>query len=215
MSLHEALALFPLELVLYPDEKLPLHIFELRYQEMIDDCVDAERPFGVVLSRDEKLSDVGCIASIEKIVQVYEDGRKDIVVRGGSRFRILGVADRKSYLTADILTITDDERSVGVTVRERVIAQHIKLLELAGRMPEPLHYQDREFLSYFIAHNSGLTNEQKQEILELTSENARLSFLVKHLGRFIPMVEEAETLRKKIRSNGHFKDFPPVNGEND
>lgn len=215
MNPDEALPLFQLDLVLYPEEKLPLHVFEPGYREMVDYCIDVRRPFGVVLSMQDKLSEVGCAAVIDEVVQEYEDGRKDILVRGDFRFRILGVASRKAYLTADIVAIIDDDETIAPPVRERVIAQHIKLLELAGRTPVPTQYQDREYLSYFIAHNTGLTVEQKQELLELTSEIKRLNFLVSHLEKFIPMVEEVETLRNKVRSNGHFKDFPPSHGESD
>ena len=206
---NEAIPLFPLELVLYPEEHLPLHIFEPRYREMVEFCLSRKRPFGIVLSQDGTLSEVGCAASIVEVQQQYADGRKDIVVQGEFRFRILGVANEHAFLTADIIAVQDEDTSVDVFVRERVIAQHIKLLELAGRMPAPTQYQDRPFLSYFIAHNTGLTVEQKQAVLELTSEVDRLKYLISHLEKFIPMVEEVETLRSKVRSNGHFRDFPP------
>jgi ATP-dependent Lon protease len=209
MTSNQAIPLFPLELVLYPDEEMPLHIFEPKYREMVEDCLATEMPFGVVLSQDGNLSEVGCAAEIVRVVQDYDDGRRDILVRGGFRFKILGLGNQKAYMTADVLEVIDSDKNVAVLVRERVIAQHIKLLELAGRMPTPTQYQDRAFLSYFIAHNTGLNVEQKQELLELMSENERLDFLVAHLEKFIPMVEEVETLRQKVRSNGHFRDFPP------
>jgi len=210
---NEILPLFPLELVIYPDEKVPLHIFEPRYRELVDDCLRENRPFGIVLSQDGTLSEVGCAASIVEVQQEYEDGQRDIIVQGQFRFRILGVGNQKAYMTADVISVHDEEEDVDVLVRERVIAQHIKLLELAGRMPAPTQYQDRPQLSYFIAHNAGLTIEQKQEVLELTNEATRLKYLVAHLERFIPMVEEVETLRSKIRSNGHFPDFPTDDAE--
>jgi len=116
----------------------------------------------------------------------------------------------KPYLTADIETMLDTPGVVQDDLQiERVIAQHIKLLELAGRTPSPVMYQERSRISYFIAHNAGLTQDQKQDLLELESETARVTYLVQHLERFIPAVEEAEGVRQKIRSNGHFKDFPP------
>ncbi len=208
MTLNQAIPLFPLEIVLYPDEEIPLHIFEPRYREMVNYCLETDTPFGVVLSSDGNLSDVGCAASIVRVVRDYDDGERDILARGGFRFKILGLGNKHAYLTADIVEISDLDQSVEALVRERVIAQHIKLLELAGRMPTPTQYQDRVFLSYFIAHNTGLTVEQKQEILELTSENERLGFLVEHLTRFIPMIEEVDSLRLKVKSNGHFRDFP-------
>ncbi len=205
----DALPLFPLGLVLYPEERLSLHVFEPRYRDLIEDCLEQDIPFGVVLFQDGKMSEVGCTAGITEIDASYESGEKDITVTGVHRFRILEILRERSYLMAEIDTLVDDDRPVTAQIRERVIAQHIKLLEIAGRMPRPTVYQGKEFLSYFIAHNTGLSLDQKQEILEMRGEADRLSFLIAHLEGFIPMVEEAENLRRKVSSNGHFKDFPP------
>ena len=125
------------------------------------------------------------------------------------RFRIREVFRNQLYLTADIDALLDHKAPLSASATERVIAQHIKLLELAGRTPSPVMYQERERLSFFIAHNAGLTIDQKQEVLELGGESDRITYLIAHLERFIPAVEEAESVRKKVRSNGHFKDFPP------
>jgi ATP-dependent Lon protease len=200
--------LFPLGLVLYPEEELPLHIFEPRYRELVADCLEEKRPFGIVLFNEGEMSEVGCVARIERVVRAHDDGRKDILVEGVDRMRVLQVRQDKSYITADVEIIDDAEQPIDFNLRERVIAQHIKLLELAGRMPAPTIYQDRKLLSFFIAHNAGLTVEQKQEILEMKGEADRLEFLAGHLERFIPMVEEVESIRAKVLSNGHFKDFP-------
>lgn len=200
--------IFPLGLVLYPEEELPLHIFEPRYRDLIVDCMQTDSPFGVVLYQEGSMSEIGCTAHIDTIVTDYDDGRKDILVTGEHRMHVLHVYQEKSYLTADIEILEDDGQVIDTNVRERVIAQHIKLLELAGRTPALTTYQDRHFLSFFIAHNSGLSLEQKQTVLEMEGETDRLDFLVSHLEQFIPMVEEVEALRMKVRSNGHFKDFP-------
>lgn len=204
-----SLPLFPLDLVLYPNEVLPLHIFEDRYKTMIADCTLQEVPFGVVLSREGKMEEVGCSAMVSKVSEVFEGGEKDIIVTGMERFRITGIHRDRPYLTADIIVITDRVRQQNRNEVERVIAQHIKLLELAGRTPSPSLYQERDRLSFFIAHNAGLTLDQKQDVLELDAEIARIAYLIEHLEQFIPAVEEAESLRKQIRSNGHFKDYPP------
>jgi len=208
MATFEDLPLFPLGLVLYPEEELPLHIFEPRYREMVAACLGSDAPFGVVLFQEGEMAQVGCTARIDRIVKAYENGRKDILVVGVDRIRVVGVHDDKAYQTAEVEVLSDDEQPIDAGLRERVIAQHIKLLELAGRMPAPTNYQDRRLLSFFIAHNAGLTIEQKQEVLEMSGEADRLSYLAGHLEKFIPMVEEVESIRMKVLSNGHFKDFP-------
>lgn len=209
MASSPLIPLFPLGLVLVPDELLPLHIFEERYRDLVRDCLEGNQPFGIVLFQNGRLSEVGCTADIKEVVQRYEDGRLDIVVAGGARFRVRDMDRSRSYLQAEVDPVSDARAEADVSDRERLIAQHIKLLELAGRAPSPTVYQDREALSYFIALNAGLSVDQKQEMLELPGEQARVAFLIAHLAIFIPRVEEAETLRRKITNNGHFPDFPP------
>jgi ATP-dependent Lon protease len=209
MARSPLLPLFPLGLVLVPDELLPLHIFEDRYRELVRDCLADQQPFGIVLFQNGRLSEVGCTAEIERVVQRYEDGRLDIVVAGRARFKV-GETDRsRAYLQAEVEPMPEARPEADLPDRERLITQHIKLLELAGRTPSPSVYQDREALSYFIALNAGLSVDQKQEMLELPGERDRIAFLIGHMAAFIPKVEEAETLRRKITNNGHFPDFPP------
>ncbi len=205
----DALPLFPLEIVLYPDEVLPLHIFEGKYIDLISDCLKHKAPFGIVLTTDGKLKEIGCTASISKVTESFEDGRKNVIVTGLERFRITHVYHNRTYLTADFETVIDQKGQSEKELIERLIAQHIKLLELAGRTPSPSLYEDRNRLAYFIAHNAGLTLEQKQNVLENNAESSRIKFLIDHLERFIPAVEEAESMRKQVRTNGHFQDFPP------
>jgi len=205
----KSLPLFILNTVLYPEEVLPLHVFEPKYIALVEDCLAANTPFGIVLTKDDKLEELGCTAQISKVISNKEGGEKDIVVSGLERFRIKEIFRVKPYLTAEIEPLIDVEPTSERVSVERVIAQHIKLLELAGRTPSPVMYQEKNRLSFFIAHNAGLTVVQKQEVLELSGEGERIQYLIDHLERFIPAVEQAESVRQKISSNGHFKDFPP------
>lgn len=203
------LPLFPLELVLYPGETIPLHIFEPRYKDMVTDCLDGDRSFGVVLVEDGELSRVGCVAEITEVLKRYSDGRFDIAVEGRRRFRLGDVDEERAYMrtAAEVL----DERDEGIDrhTQQRLITQHMKLLELAGRDVSPSVYQGRDKISYFVAQNAGLSLRQKQEVLEIESEANRITFLVAFLESFIPQVERMDALRKKAQSNGHFRDFPP------
>lgn len=212
MSDSNTIPIFPLELVLYPSEQLPLHIFEDRYRELISNCLNEEVPFGVILTNEGKMAEVGCTAHIEQVVTTYTDGRMDIIVHGVQRFRVEQMFEKLAYMTADIEYVKEPDEPIRVDLRERVITQHMRLLELAGRKVRPSTYQNLEGISYFIAHNAGLKPEQKQEILELISENERIHYLTEHLEMLIPRVEEFEGVRKKVQSNGHFKDFPSEPG---
>jgi len=205
----ETLPLFPLEVVLYPNEVLPLHIFEDRYKAMIAQSLENDTPFGIVLQTDGKLKEVGCTALVSKVTETFDDGSSNVIVTGQERFRISQVHHRHAWMSADVESVTDLKTAPNSEMVDRLIAQHIKLLELAGRTPSPSLYEDRDRLSFFVAHNAGLTLEQKQDVLETRAESMRVEYLIAHLERFIPAVEEAEHVRQKVRSNGHFKDFPP------
>ena len=202
------LPIFPLELVLYPGETIPLHIFEPRYKAMIRECISGDRPFGIVLVDGGELSDVGCTAWIREILKEYPDGRLDISVEGRQRFRLEDVDSEREYMQAKIRVLEDDAGTIDRNAQQRVIAQHMRLLELAGRDVSPSVYEGVDKISFLVARNAGLTLTQKQSILEIPSETDRISYLVSFLESFIPQVERIDTLRKKIGSNGHFKDFP-------
>ena len=106
--------LFPLEVVLLPEELLPLHIFEERYREMIGECLQAKasglgrQDFGVVSVNGEEISSVGCTAHIVNVTKKYDDGRIDILTVGKRRFEILLTNEEKSYLRASV-ELFDDE----------------------------------------------------------------------------------------------------------
>lgn len=204
-----SLPLFPLGLVLYPNERLPLHIFEERYKELTHYCLDEEAPFGIVLFDDGQMAEVGSTARIQDVVNRYEDGRMDIVVVGQDRFRLHQLYDEESYITADVEILEEPDEELDFQLRERVITQHMKLLELAGRTVRPGLYQDVDRLSFVLAQNAGLDSAQKQEVLELDSENERIEYLIEHFKALIPRVEQRDDVHRRIRSNGHFKDFPP------
>jgi ATP-dependent Lon protease len=209
MASIDSLPLFPLNLVLYPGEELPLHIFEERYKELTQYCLDHDVAFGIIRAEEDALADVGTTARIEQIVSQYDDGRMDILVTGEERFQLLETHDEKSYFTADVLLIEDENQDLDLDLKERVITQHMKLLELAGRTVRPDLYQDVEALSYVLAQNAALNEEQKQELLEVQGENERIRYLIDHFESLIPRVEKKEDVHRRIRSNGHFKDFPP------
>ncbi len=209
MDRIESLPLFPLGLVLYPHERLPLHIFEERYKDLSRYCLENDAPFGIVLSDDGELATVGCTARIQDVVNRYDDGRLDIIVKGEQRFRLGQLHDRESYITADVELLEDETSDADVDLKERVITQHMKLLEVAGRTVRPTLYENVARLSFVLAQNAGLDIPQKQKVLELEGENERIQYLIQHFESLIPRVEQQEDVRRRIRSNGHFKDFPP------
>src|ERR1051325_7621285 len=96
------LPLFPLSLVVFPRTRLPLHIFEERYKEMIGDAIRDESEFGIVLAKKDGIVNAGCTVKVEKVMQMYPDGRMDIMARGERRFELEGLNEEKDYLRADV-----------------------------------------------------------------------------------------------------------------
>jgi Lon protease-like protein len=101
------LPLFPLNTVLFPGVLLPLHIFEERYKLMIQDCLDEDRPFGVLLIREGKEvggsampHTVGTTALIASVTRL-EEGQMDVITIGHERFRLRAVGRDKPYLTGN------------------------------------------------------------------------------------------------------------------
>ena len=101
------LPLFPLNVVLCPQEPLALHIFEPRYREMVSYCLETKEPFGIVLQEEAEMAVVGCTARIDRVLNRYEDVRLDILVVGEYRFRLQQVYQERAYLTADVEALRD------------------------------------------------------------------------------------------------------------
>jgi ATP-dependent Lon protease len=209
MTNPSELPLFPLGLVVYPDELISLHIFEDRYKQLVRYCLDTASPFGIVLYDGGRMSNVGCACMISAVRKRYDDGTLDIEVAGTDRFRIKSITEDGSYLRCEVDWLPTIRETENTSEVQRLITQHMRLLELAGRTVRPERYDEAPLLSYFVARNSGLELPQKQVILETDTEDDRIAILIEHMTQFIPKVEHGEGIRKKVRSNGHFTDFPP------
>lgn len=208
----ERLPLFPLDLVLYPGELLPLHIFEFRYREMIQMCMQENRAFGVIWSNDATLADVGCTARVTKILDKYETGEFDISVVGEQRFRVVETFDDEPYLTADtaMFGIDLEKPKVNTKIRERLITQHLKLLEMAGEQIHPEAYQGRKWISFLVGQNAGLELEQRQRLLEIPTENERINYLITHFSDVFNRVERVKQVAELSRGDGHIDGLPEL-----
>src|ERR671917_1867480 len=102
------IGLFPLRLVLMPGEQAPLHIFEPRYRELIGECLEEGREFGLVLADDDGMREIGTRAGVIEVLDRFPDGRLNVVVEGRDRFRLLEITEGRSYATAEVTEIEDD-----------------------------------------------------------------------------------------------------------
>ncbi|MDQ2888569.1 MAG: LON peptidase substrate-binding domain-containing protein [Chloroflexota bacterium] len=196
------LPLFPLNLVLFPGTVSPLHIFEMRYRQMIVDCQRDEKPFGIVLARpesehlDEKPYSVGTMVEIRNLDRL-EDGRYTLMAVGTKRFRIVSERRDKPYLSGLVELYEDDaepERAWLPAMQQArdLFGEYLgMLLEASEDKNVEAHLpEEAEELSYFIAYFLDIQEERKQQFLELTSTRQRLQEEVAILRREVPFMRQ-------------------------
>ena len=103
----EEIGLFPLGIVLLPTELVPLHVFEERYKELVGECLEHGREFGLVYADDDGVRETGTRARVAEVLERFDDGRLDIVVVGGERFHVERLTRGRSFLTAEVQPVDD------------------------------------------------------------------------------------------------------------
>ncbi len=208
--MEKTLALFPLNLVIYPGEDLNLHIFEPRYRQLINECIDEERTFGIPAFINNKLPGYGTEMHVTTLHKRYPDGRMDIKSKGVGIFKLVNFENPvagKLYAGGDVDTIEPGDR----------FSAHTKALtDRLDRLYDLLQIEvdynsDDENFSYKVAHKVGLSIDQEYDVLLLESEAERQLFLIQHLNNVLPVVSDMERTKQRIRMNGHFKNLDPLN----
>jgi ATP-dependent Lon protease len=198
--------LFPLDIVLFPGQAMPLHIFEPRYREMTRHCLETISPFGIVFTHEGSMAHTGCTALIVKLLKKYEDGRSDILTAGQNAFRLLRTHDEKSYLEADVEYLEEDFTDINPLVSTR-------LVELCNQCHQILYGEDAPHfetdggisLAYHVASELPIEAVVRQKLLEIRSEAERQARLGAHLADWHPQLQKREHVRGKAASNGHGK----------
>jgi len=200
------LGLFPLGLVLLPTERVPLHIFEQRYRELIGESLERGQPFGIVFADEDGLRQVGTLATVTEVVERFADGRLNIVVEGGSRFRLLELTEGRAFVTGRIEAVDDQHDPADPSDIERALTLFTRLVELTSADVEPPAAETPE-LSFAIAGRFEFSPEIKQELLDESSERVRLSRLCELLAIAAETVERQKEIAARAQSNG--KVVPP------
>jgi Lon protease-like protein len=200
--LGSLLALFPLDVVLFPGTPLPLHIFEPRYKEMIGECLEQKTLFGVIRAQEANLADVGCTAEILAVTKTYDDGRMDIVAQGRERFELLEVNQERAFLRGEILFMADEPEKPSSEERARAIELHRQILALASA-EQALPEGEDSPLSYHLAGSLPLDLDFKQKLLGLRSEAQRIQTVIEYFEGILPSLRRAVLIRQKAGGNGH------------
>lgn len=188
------LPIFPLDLVLLPGVPLPLHVFEPRYKEMIGECLDEKKPFGVVRASSEGVAEIGCTAEILEVTKRYDDGRMDILTRGVERFEVLQVHEDRSFLQAEFTVIEDEPGSPSSQQVEQAVRLHAEIVKLAGAQVDGPE-EGAEHLSFLLAGSLPLDLDFKQKLLTTLSEPKRLQAVISYLEAVLPGLRRASKAR--------------------
>jgi Lon protease-like protein len=197
------LPLFPLGVVLLPDEVLPLHVFEPRYRDLVARCLDGDEPFCVVLADDDGIRQIGCLAGGIEVLERYPDGRLDIVVTGGERVAIQDVDEEAhSYLAAEAASIDDDADMPSEGEVDEALAAYRRLVEVAEGEEGPPEPDPGPRLSYAIAGRIEFGPAVKQRLLEERAERVRLADVTRLVRDATRAVEAQRAIAARARTNG-------------
>jgi len=207
----EELGLFPLGLVLLPTERIPLHVFEPRYKELVGGCAESGGEFGIVLEHEEGIAPVGTRAAVTRVLQTLPDSRMNVVVEGRGRFRIVEETAGRSYRTAEVEPVEDDDDPIDAADATAALELFRKLVALTGSSveePDP----DSSLLGFELAARVDFGDELKQELLELRSPRERLERVTELLGRAVEAIELEADLRERASGNGKVTPLRPDEG---
>lgn len=202
--------LFPLNWVIFPEEVVNLHIFEPRYRELITDCQESGEPFGIPFF-DSGIQKFGTLLKLDNILKRYQDGKMDISATGIEPFELLkfnNLTEGKLYPSGTIKTIPINYH---FDEKDALLLQVLieKFFNILGMRPK-VKNDELDKLSFLFGHKIGLSQKKELELLLLQDEYTRQQFLIDHLEATIPTMEQLEVAKHRIKLNGHFKTFDPL-----
>jgi len=205
MSARE-IGLFPLAAVLVPGELMPLHIFEERYKSLVADCRERDGEFALLYSDADGAREVGTTARVVEVLETFDDGRMNIVIRGGEVIRVVELTRGRAYLTGTVEAVEDDPR-VGDEATS-ALDLYRRIAEATGQEPDPeVRETPPGALSYAIAARVDFPAAEKQRILEERTEHGRLMVIVELLARGLENIAMAARIQSRAQGNG--KVAPP------
>jgi len=194
--------LFPLNVVVFPRTQLPLHIFEDRYKEMVGDALRDNTEFGIVLAKEDGIVNAGCTVAVGKVLQMYPDGRMDILTEGKRRFEIQSLNEDKSFLQGEV-TFFDDEEFAPVPpeLRDQALENYRQLSLLTNAREHSSPDLADPQLSFQLAQ-AVPDLDFLHALLRQRSESGRLKQFNSFLSEYIPRQRTIEHMRQLAPTNG-------------
>ena len=192
-----------MNIVIFPQSKYPLYIFEPRYKILINKCLADKTGFGIISLSKSELSKIGCYVRVTEVINKFSSGEMNIIVTGKYRFlRDELVTHSDGYHTSKIKKYKDKATKLDLNLLAELRDKFSNILDKVD------HHIDKSFWgnyevskqkSFKLAEKSGLTLEQQVDLLLMRDENKRIKFLIDHFNQF----EKILTNRKIAIGNGY------------
>jgi len=197
----DELGLFPLAVVLLPYERIPLHVFEERYKELIGECIEGETEFGLIYADSAGIREIGTRARVSEVITRFEDGRLNVLVEGGERFRLEELTDGRSFHTGRVSAVEDEDDPADDASIEDALRLFGKLRELTGSEVEVPSGGMRQ-ISFVLAGKVELASDDKLALLGDRSERARVERVQELLDEAVITAQRVQRAAKRAATNG-------------
>jgi ATP-dependent Lon protease len=211
MSHFKFLPLFPLRLVVFPGEKLNLHIFEPRYRQLIHECRNDGITFGINAYVNDNLMPFGTEMKLLTVEKYYDNGEMDVRTEGLSLYEIntyYKMAKGKLYDGADVSEILINSEKADISDSKKIL-DLVREMFILLNINKELPLTAEEVNTFKLGHYVGFSIDQEYELLCKPTEQARQKFMLQHLEHVMPVVREMDHLRQRALLNGHFKNIVP------
>jgi ATP-dependent Lon protease len=195
------IGLFPLGIVLLPTERVPLHIFEPRYQELIGECLEDDAAFGLLYADESGVRETGTFARVVDVLERFDDGRLNILVEGADRFRVDRLTRGRAFMTAEVVALEDERVEIDADTAARAAGSFRALAALAGAETEDPDERSPQ-LAFELAAQVELPPEAKQQLLELRVEQQRLELVAELLDDARVALIATRELGERAKRNG-------------
>ncbi len=205
------IAIFPLQVIVFPGEQVNLHIFEQRYLDLFNDLrTNASLTFGIPPVINQEVYGVGTQLKLVQIVKDYPNGEMDIIALGLGTFSINNVFTPyldKTYFGADVTVLESEQGSAYNFIKFEILKGLYDKFQTLLPQQKVINSILPQIYSFQIAHFSALSEEQKLLLLGNPSEEDRQEMLIEHFEKIIPSMESINETQKIILANGHFKNL--------
>jgi len=196
------LGLFPLPIVLVPTERVPLHVFEPRYKELVGECLEHDAEFGIVFQKEGgEPHDVGTRAAVAEVLRVLPDGRMHVIVEGRARFRVLQLSHERSFVSARTDEVVDEHDPPRPEDVDRVHELFVRLQQTVGS-PAAAPDQASRLLDFEIVARVDFGTAEKQELIEMVSPRRRYARLAELLEHALEALTLERELLRRAAGNG-------------